>query len=130
MQKALKTLGLSVALAVTTSLNLAEAKSMARVKVPENFDYAMVRPIHVAIDIAGPAQGFSGLSFYTQAPKSKLLRLLDSGVSDANGHYTGSLAVPSYVKNIVVAARLQNFRGLKKLSIKRDGGLLGVVNVK
>ena len=129
MKKLLKTLGLSVALAVTGGWQLAAAKSMTRVKVPENFDYAMVRTINVAVDVAGPAKGYSGVSFYTQAPKSRLLRLLESGVSDANGHYTGSLAVPSYVKNIVVAARLQDLRGVKKMSIKRDG-LVGVVKVK
>jgi hypothetical protein len=128
MKNLLRTVGLSVALVLTTSLNLAEAKSMTRVKVPENFDYAMTRPIHVAIDIAGPTQGFSGVSFYTQAPKSKLLRLLDSGVSDANGHYAGSLVVPSYVKNIIVTARLQDWRGVKKLRIQRDS-LMGAVKV-
>ena len=129
MKQLLKNIGLSMVLALASSLHIAEAKSMTRVKVPENFDYAMVRTINVAINVAGPSKGYSGVSFYTQAPKSKTLRLLESGVSDANGRYAGSLAVPSYVKNIVVSARYQELRGTKKIAIRRDG-LSGLVKVK
>jgi hypothetical protein len=120
---------LIAALALIESLNLAEAKSVSKIKVPENFDYSMVRPVNVSVDVVGPMQGFSGLSFYTQPKKSTALRLLETGVSEADGHYTTTLMVPGYTKNIIVAARLQDHRGQKKMSIKRDQ-VVGIVKVK
>lgn len=120
---------LAIALALVESLNLAEAKSMSKIKVPENFDYSMVRTVNVSVDVAGPTQGFSGVSFYTQPKKSTALRLIETGVSGADGHYTTTLMVPDYTKNIIVAARLGEHRGQKKMSIKLDQ-VAGIVKVK
>jgi len=124
-----KSIGLTAALALIGSLNIAEAKSVSKIKVPENFDYSMVRSVNVSVDVAGPTQGYSGLSFYTQPKKSTALRLLETGVSDSDGHYTTTLIVPGYTKKIIVAARLQDYRGLKKMSINLDQ-VVGIVKVK
>jgi hypothetical protein len=129
MNKLAKLMGLMLTVVLYGTLNIAEAKSMSKIKVPENFNYSMARAVNVSVDIAGPMQGFSGLSFYTQPKKSTALRLLETGVSGSDGHYTTTLLVPGYAKNIIVAARLQDYRGLKKMSIKRDQ-VVGIVKVK
>jgi len=116
-------------LALLANVGLVEAKSMTKIKVPTNFDYSMVRTVNVAVDVGGPVQGYSGVSFYTQPKNSRTLRLLSSGVSGPDGHYTGSLSVPSYVKKIIVTARVEDYAGLKKMAIKRDS-LQGRIKVR
>lgn len=123
------TIWMAVFIIAATNLGLAEAKSMNKIKVPKNFDYSMVRTVNVVVDVGGPVQGYSGLSFYTQPKNSRALRLLSSGVSGPDGRYTGSLSVPSYVNKIIVAARVEDYAGLKKMAIKGDS-LQGRIKVK
>jgi len=130
MNANIEKIGLFVMLAAIMCGEGVMAKSMDRVKVPKNFNYSMTRTVNVSVDVVGPAgRGFSGLSFYSQPKSSRLIRLLESGVSNADGRYVGPIIVPSYIKNLIVGARLQDYRGQKKLSIKHDS-LVGTIRVK
>jgi hypothetical protein len=120
---------MAVILAFLAISGLVVAKPMNKIKAPNGFDYSMVRTVNVAVDVGGPVQSYSGVSFYTQPKNSRTLRLLSSGVSGPDGRYTGSLVVPSYVKKIIVTARVQDYAGIKKMAIKMDN-LRGRVMVR
>jgi len=95
----------------------AEAKDINRIRAPKKFDYSTQRTVPVNIQAALPGPGpaaVSLLAYYPDAP-----RLLQTGLTDAAGLYTGDLTVPAAVRTIIVSVRYEGHVKESKVAAKK-----------
>lgn len=98
----------------------ANAKSIERIRVPQNFDYETQRTVSVNIKVLLPSSGRAALSFYSKTGKDNL-RLLDTRFTAEDGTYRGELTLPAALKQVTVTARYAGNTTEAKVRVRRNG---------
>lgn len=114
-------MALGLALAVQgVGIPTADAKSIERIRVPENFDYETQRTVPVNITVLMPSSGRAAVSFYSRTGKDNL-RLLDTRFTAEDGTYRGALTLPAALRQVTVTARYAGNTTEVKVPVRRKG---------